>query len=273
MSGSPARPAHGPGSAWDTPEAVGRVEGAYRADDVSAIRAAQIALLGPLAGLRVLDVGSGPGIFARDLALQGARVTAMDSAPAMLEAAAAEAERAGVAVELLAGDASAPPVPDGAYDAAVVVQVIEYVPDAVGCLAAVARAVRPGGHLLVCDTDWTTASWGIADTALADRVKAGWCATKEHPDAGRRIPEWLAAAGCRVVAWDPRLLAVSDATGDTFHAHTWPSYRSTLERTGALTADELERFGALCAEATARGAFSFTVVRHAWLARVEGGAA
>jgi SAM-dependent methyltransferase len=272
VTDSATRPAHGPGSAWDTPEAVGRVEGAYRADDVTAIRAAQIALLGPLAGLHVLDVGAGPGIFARDLALAGARVTAVDSAPAMLAAAAAEAERAGVELELLAGDAAAPPVADGSYDAAAVVQVIEYVPDPVGCLAAVARAVRPGGQLLVCDTDWTTASWGIPDPALAERVKAGWCATKEHADAGRRIPEWLAAAGCRVVAWDPRLLAVADATGDTFHAHTWPSYRATLERTGALTAAELERFGALCAEATARGAFSFTVVRHAWLARVGGGA-
>jgi len=266
------RPAHGPGSGWDTPEAVGRVVSAYRADDVAAIRAAQIALLGPLDGLRVLDVGSGPGIFARDLALRGARVTAMDSAPAMLEAARAEAARAGVELEPPAGDASAPPVADGAYDAAVVVQVVEYVPDAVGCLAAVARAVRPGGSLLVCDTDWTTAAWGIADTALAERVKAGWCATKEHPDAGRRIPAWLAAAGCRVVAWDPRLLAVADATGDTFHAHTWPSYRSTLEHTGALTAAELERFQALCLEATAAGRFSFTVVRHAWLARTPGGA-
>ncbi|MGA0123260.1 MAG: methyltransferase domain-containing protein, partial [Gaiellales bacterium] len=181
------------------------------------------------------------------------------------------AERAGVAVELLAGDASDPPVADGAYDGAVVVQVIEYVPDAAGCLARVARAVRPGGRLLVCDTDWTTASWGIADPALADRVKAGWCATKAHPDAGRRIPAWLAEAGCRVVAWEPRLLAVSDAAGDTFHAHTWPSYRATLERSGALSAAELERFQALCLEATAAGAFSFTVVRHAWLAHVPGG--
>jgi len=273
VSDAATRPAHGPGSGWDTPEAVGRVESAYRADDVTRVRTAQIDLLGPVAGLRVLDVGSGPGIFARDLALRGARVTAMDSAPAMLEAARAEAARAGVELELLAGDASAPPVEDGAYDAAVVVQVVEYVPDAVGCLAAVARAVRPGGSLLVCDTDWTTAAWGIADPALAERVKAGWCATKEHPDAGRRIPDWLEAAGCRVVAWEPRLLAVSDAAGDTFHAHTWPSYRSTLERSGALTAAELERFQALCLEATAAGRFSFTVVRHAWLAHAPAGAA
>ena len=51
MSDAATRPAHGPGSGWDTPEAVGRVESAYRADDVTRVRTAQIDLLGPVAGL------------------------------------------------------------------------------------------------------------------------------------------------------------------------------------------------------------------------------
>jgi biopolymer transport protein ExbD len=132
--------------------------------------------------------------------------------------------------------------------------------------------VMPGGALLVCDTDWATASWGIGDAALAERVKQAWCATKEHFDAGRRIPEWLLAAGYEVVAWDPRVLANADATGDTFHGHTWKTYRRLLERLGTVSVEDLDRFDRLCAETTAAGTFTFTVTRHAWLARTPGGA-
>lgn len=271
MSDSTPRPAHGAGSSWDTPEAVERIVQAYATADVVAIRQAQIDLLGPIEGAAIVDVGSGPGIYARDLALRGARVTAVDSAPAMRAGAIAEAEATGVVIEVADGEANALPFPDATFDAATLVQVIEYVPDAVGALREIARVLRPGGALLVCDTDWATAAWGIGDAALAEQVKQAWCDTKPHYDAGRRIPEWLIAAGYHVVAWEPRVLANSDATGDTFHGHTWKTYRRLLERLGTVSTDDLDRFDRLCAEATAAGTFTFTVTRHAWLARTPGG--
>ena len=247
-----------------------RVANAYRTADVVAIRDTQINLLGPIDGAKVLDVGCGPGIYARDLALRGARVTAIDSAPAMLAATKLEATDAGVTIELADGDVSALPFPDASFDAAVLVQVIEYVPDAAGALREIARVLRPGGRLLIADTDWQTASWGIGDAALAERIKREWCATKQHADAGRQIPDWLAAAGFHIAAWDPRILAVSDATGDTFLGHSWPTYRRHLDRSGVVTTAELDRFDALCEEATRRGTFTFCVVRHAWLAHTTG---
>ena len=134
MTATPPRPAHGPGSTWDSPEAVARVASAYRTADVTALRTAQIDLLGPIEGAAVLDIGCGPGIYARDLALRGALVTALDSAPAMLAAVVEETRAAGVTVDCVEGDVSAIPCPAASFDAAVLVQVIEYVPEAVTAL-------------------------------------------------------------------------------------------------------------------------------------------
>ena len=271
MTATPPRPAHGPGSTWDSPEAVARVASAYRTADVSALRTAQIDLLGPIEGAAVLDIGCGPGIYARDLALRGARVTALDSAPAMLAAVVEESHAAGVTVDCVEGDVSAIPSPDASFDAAVLVQVIEYVPDAVAALQEIRRVLKPGGRLLISDTDWETASWGVGDRALSDQIKRAWCATKPHADAGRQIPDWLVAAGFGIVAWEPRVLAVSDPLGDTFLGHTWPSYRKLLDRLGTVPTADLDRFDRLCTESSQSGTFSFCVTRHAWLAHSPGG--
>jgi 2-polyprenyl-3-methyl-5-hydroxy-6-metoxy-1,4-benzoquinol methylase len=268
------RPAHGRGSAWDTPEAVARVRDAYRTPDVVALRTAQIDLLGRLTGVRTLDIGCGPGIYARDLALRGATVTAIDSAPLMVEAAVAEANAAGVGIATAVADVTDLPFDDGAFDLAVLVQVIEYVPNAVAALREIHRVLAPGGgRLLISDTDWTTAAWSIGDAATEEAVKRAWCAQKPHPDAGRRIPSWLRAAGFTIEAWAPLLLTVSDPFGDTFLGHTWPGYRRQLDRSGGLDTSTLDRFDALSRTAAEEGTFSFCVTRHSWVARTAGASA
>ena len=86
-------------------------------------------------------------------------------------------------------------------------------------------------------------------------------------DAARRA----LAAGFDIVAWEPRVLAVSDPLGDTFLGHTWPSYRKLLDRLGTVPTADLDRFDRLCTESSQRGTFSVCVTRHAWLAHSPGG--
>lgn len=63
-----------------------------------------ISRLQPVAGKRILDIGSGPGVMAIPLAESGARVTAVDPSPAMLELLKQMAARRGVAgIRCLAG--------------------------------------------------------------------------------------------------------------------------------------------------------------------------
>ena len=68
------------------------------------------------AGTQVLDVAAGTGNFAIAAAERGARVTACDMTPHMIELGRTRTGGAGLHIEWVEGDAEALPFPDSAFD-------------------------------------------------------------------------------------------------------------------------------------------------------------
>lgn len=96
------------------------------------------------------DLGCGTGQMAASLAPFVARVIAVDGSPAMLEAA--RARLAGTPnVEVREGELESLPIEPGTLDAAVAFLVLHYVAEPADALAQAARALKPGGRLLVVD--------------------------------------------------------------------------------------------------------------------------
>ncbi|UEJ81863.1 class I SAM-dependent methyltransferase [Brachybacterium halotolerans subsp. kimchii] len=100
--------------------------------------------------LDVLDVGTGSGNAALQVAELGHRVTGIDLAPGMLERARAKAS----AVRFLPGDAIDPPFAEGAFDAIICRYVLWTLRDAQRAVAAWHRLLRPGGILAAVDSAW-----------------------------------------------------------------------------------------------------------------------
>jgi ubiquinone/menaquinone biosynthesis C-methylase UbiE len=98
----------------------------------------------------VLDVACGTG-FASLAMIERfgvGRVTGVDSSAAMIERArAALGERPGVELRLHQGDVLGMPVPEGAFDAVLCAMALHWFPDRGAAVAAMARALRPGGVL------------------------------------------------------------------------------------------------------------------------------
>jgi demethylmenaquinone methyltransferase/2-methoxy-6-polyprenyl-1,4-benzoquinol methylase len=114
-------------------------------------RRALVAAVDPRPGQRVLDVATGTGMVAEQLARRGARVVGLDQSEEMLGGARRRFDPArdwaGPPVELVRGEAERLPFADGEFDALTFTYLLRYVDDPAATLRELARVVRPGGRI------------------------------------------------------------------------------------------------------------------------------
>jgi SAM-dependent methyltransferase len=109
--------------------------------------------IGVHAGERVLDVACGTGNAAVRAAQAGGEVVGVDLTPELFDAAQREAAAAGVSVEWVEGDAEALPFPDESFDVVLSTFGVMFAPRHRVAAAELARVLRPGGRLGLCN--WT----------------------------------------------------------------------------------------------------------------------
>lgn len=182
-------------------EAAARaLEAAYRTLDVVEQRAIVLRLLGLEPGQTVLDLGSGPGLFAQELADAvgpTGRVVGLDLSEPMLEMGRRRCAD-WPQVSFQQGDAAKLPFEPGSFDAVVTTQVYEYVPDIPGALAEVARVLRPGGLVAILDTDYDSLVVHSEDPERLDRILDAWDEHFVYRGLPRVLGAELRAAGFRL---------------------------------------------------------------------------
>ena len=224
-----------------------RVEATYSTPDVVAQRRAIRAALDLAPGEDVLDIGSGPGFLACEMAETigpAGSVTGLDASDAMLALASARASAqdrpAGAApVEFGAGLATALPYPDHSFSAVVSTQVYEYVADMPAALAEAHRVLRPGGRLLVLDTDWDSIVWRSSDPGRMRRVLTAWDEHLADPHLPQRLTGLLADAGFSVPGCQVIPLVNIGYDADTYSAGLIGFVTAVLAGRPGVPAEEL----------------------------------
>lgn len=174
-----------------------RLEAIYLTPDVVAQRVRVLELLPLSPGERVADLGCGPGLLAEMVAQRvGAEgsVQGIDLSESMIALARRRCAGYGWAA-FQSGSVDALPSPDRCFDAAVSVQVYEYVSDLTRALAELHRVLKPGGRALIVDTDWESCVWHSSDSARMRRFIETWDTHCPHPQLPRTLANRLRQAG------------------------------------------------------------------------------
>jgi 2-polyprenyl-6-hydroxyphenyl methylase/3-demethylubiquinone-9 3-methyltransferase len=137
--------------------------------DLNPVRLAFVAKRVALHGACVADIGCGGGLLSEALAKAGARVTAIDLAPEVIDVAQLHLFEtnstlsAPLAIDyrLCAAGELATEAP-AAFDAVCCMELIEHVPDPAALVRDLAALVKPGGKVFVSTLNRTPASFASA---------------------------------------------------------------------------------------------------------------
>lgn len=150
-------------------------------------------------GMRVLDVGCGPGTITSalgDLVGADGDVLGIDSSEEIIAAVRETCTRSNV--RFAVQDISRLDAHDDSFDISHAHQVLQHLPDPVAALREMARVTRPGGLIAARDADYAAMTWYPSIRGLDEWLDVYQSVARSHhaePDAGRRLLSWAIQAG------------------------------------------------------------------------------
>jgi arsenite methyltransferase len=260
-----------PGIEFDEKMAA-RLEALYQTNDAAKRRAAVLAALRLSPGERVIDIGTGPGFVAYEMADAvgpSGTVVGVDTSDPMLQLATRRcAEKPWVRFE--PGDASQLPAPDARYDAAVSVQVYEYIADVDVPIGEMYRVLRPGGRGVIVSTDWKSVVWRTSDEERGQRIMAAFAEHCAHQDLPRWLAPRLRSAGFRVV--DQQVVSQFNPTyePDSFSYRVIPAVQSFIVGRQVVTAEEAAAWAEDLGRLSERGEYFFSLSQYLYAVEKPG---
>jgi SAM-dependent methyltransferase len=138
--------------------------------------------LGPVEGAAVLELGCGAGDLSLELLRRGARLTAVDVSPGMVDLARSRAQ--GHEATFLVAPAEKTSLPSESFDLAVGKWVLHHV-DVPAAAAELRRVLRPGGRAVFFENQERNPLLRLARRRLWGAGRLHWVGTQdEHPLTG-----------------------------------------------------------------------------------------
>lgn len=204
-------------------------------------------------GMRVLDVGCGPGTITIDVAkcVAPGEVIGVDRVAEPFRAAREEAAKQGVSgVSFRTGDVYDLDFEDDSFDVVHAHQLLHHLTDPVAALREMRRLAKPGGIVAVRESDFGAKTWYPTNPGLDDWLRLYHQVAEGNgaePDAGRRLYSWARAAGFTEITPSASTWCFATEADRSWWGGSWADRvtrsafaAQALER-GLATSSELER--------------------------------
>ena len=143
----------------------------------------------------------------------------------------------------------------------------QYLTDPARAVREMVRVTRPGGRVVVADTDWETAVVDAPDVELTSRINRAWCDTRASGRVGHQLYGLFLQAGLVDVVASPHTQVLTDLA-EPGVAMIVDGLASQAVGAGAATEEEASRWVASIHAAGEEGRFFRSVIMFVVYGRV-----
>jgi ubiquinone/menaquinone biosynthesis C-methylase UbiE len=246
---------------------IGMLESIYQTKEAAARRQAVLAALALKRGECTLDIGTGPGFVALEMAMAvgiTGQVECIDTSESMMSMAFKQcAGKPWTSFQI--GNAAELPVSSNCCDAAAAIQVLEFVPNVSRALEELYRVLRPGGRAAIVSTDWPSLVWNASNMVRMAGVLDAFSEHCAHLALPRSLAPLARAAGFTVA--DRSILPHFDAicAPGSFSALTAELIASFVPGRRGVTGQDAAAWLADLRETAERGEAFFSLNQYLFL--------